>query len=104
MTETLTIHKRILRLMGNRFEISVVADEGDSAMAQANIDLAITEIQRIEKLLTTYDENSQTNQVNSMAGISPVVVDREMFDLVERAIRISELTQGAFDISYGSVE
>ena len=92
MTETQTIHKRILRLMGNRFEISVVADEGDSAMAQANIDLAITEIQRIEKLLTTYDENSQTNQVNSMAGISPVVVDREMFDLVERAIRIAELT------------
>ena len=98
------IVNRVLRLMGNRFEISVVSDDGESEEAQAKIDLAVTEIQRIERLLTTYDGESQTNQVNRMAGIAPVRVDREMFELVSRSIRISALTQGAFDITYGSVD
>jgi thiamine biosynthesis lipoprotein len=39
-----------------------------------------------------------------MAGISPVKVDREVFDLISRSIRISSVTQGAFDISYGSID
>ena len=98
------IVNRVLRLMGNRFEISIVSDDGESEEAQAKIDLAVTEIQRIERLLTTYDGESQTNQVNRMAGIAPVRVDREMFELVSRSIRISALTQGAFDITYGSVD
>ena len=54
--------------------------------------------------MTTFDSNSQTNQINSNAGIHPVQVDREVFDLIERSLRISELTQGAFDISYGSID
>ncbi|MFN8247273.1 MAG: hypothetical protein U0T56_12945 [Ferruginibacter sp.] len=49
------IVNRVLRLMGNRFEISIVSDDGESEEAQAKIDLAVTEIQRIERLLTTYD-------------------------------------------------
>lgn len=104
MTTPLTIHKRVLKLMGNRFEISVVAGDDEKEMAESQIDLAVEEIQRIEKLLTTYSEDSQTNLVNRMAGLEPVEVDREMFDLVKRSIRISELTQGAFDITYGSVD
>ena len=40
--------------------------------------MAIAEIKRIEKLLTTFDDNSQTNQVNSQAGIAAVKVDKEV--------------------------
>jgi len=98
----LAIHKRAMRLMGNRFEISVVDD--DAANADAHIDAAVAEISRIEKLLTTFSDDSQTNQINRNAGIQPVPVDREVFDLVARSLRISSLTQGAFDISYGSID
>ncbi len=91
-----------MRLMGNRFEITVVA--ADTATADAHIDAAVSEISRIEKLFTTFSDDSQTNLVNSQAGISPVRVDREVFDLIARSIRISNLTQGAFDITYGSVD
>ena len=90
------------RLMGNTFEITVVAE--DELWAKEKINNAITEIQRIEKLLTTFADSSQTNQINNNAGIRPVVVDREVFDLVKRSIRISEITDGAFDISYGSID
>lgn len=88
--------------MGNRFELSVVA--ADEQWANERIDAGIAEIQRIERLLTTFADDSETNQVNFNAGIAPVVVSRETFDLIARSIRISDLTQGAFDITYGSID
>ena len=88
--------------MGNRFELGVVAD--DAAWASARIDEGIAEIRRIERLLTTFSDDSQTQRINENAGIRPVAVDREVFDLIARAQRLSELTQGAFDLSYGSID
>ncbi len=99
-----TIFKRSLKLMGNNFEISVVADEEDEGWANNCIDAAIAEIQRIERLFTTFSDTSQTNLINENAGIKPVQVDKEMYDVIERSIKISEITQGAFDISYGSID
>jgi thiamine biosynthesis lipoprotein len=98
----LSVHKRILKLMGNRFEISVVSD--NAASADSRIDLAIGEIGRIEKLLTTFSDDSQTSRINEQAGIKPVKVDREVYLLIERSLKISALTQGAFDITYGSID
>lgn len=95
-------YKRAMRLMGNTFEITVVAN--DKYCADENINDAVNEIKRIEKLFTTFDDNSQTNQINKMAGVRPVKVDREVFDLIQRSIRISKITQGAFDITYGSID
>lgn len=102
LTVTPNLFKRVLRLMGNTFEISVLAE--DDSQASEGIEAAITEMQRIEKLLTTFDQTSQTNQINLQAGISPVAVDREVLDLIQRSLKISELTQGAFDITYGSID
>src|SRR6478735_11978136 len=96
------LHRRVLKLMGNRFEFSVVSE--DEVFAESCLDAAIAEVQRIEKLLTTFNDSSQTNQINAQAGIAPVKVDPEVFELIARANRISVLTQGAFDISYGSVD
>ncbi|WP_047445676.1 FAD:protein FMN transferase [Alistipes sp. ZOR0009] len=98
----LQLFSRAMKLMGNRFEISVVA--ADELWANERIDEAVTEIQRIEELLTTFKDSSQTNRINQNAGIAPVAVDREVFDLISRSVRISALTQGAFDITYGSLD
>ena len=105
LTDNLLQHtefKRAEKLMGNRFEITVV--EVNEEVAAKKIDIAVNEIKRIEKLLSTYDDNSQTNKINRCAGISAVEVDKEVFDLIERSIRISNLTDGAFDITYGSID
>ena len=88
--------------MGNRFEIGVVATQ--EAWAQARIEEAIAEIRRIERLLTTFRDDSQTQLINQNAGLRPVPVDAEVFDLIARANRLSDLTQGAFDLSYGSLD
>ena len=88
--------------MGNRFQISSVSKRETSA--NESIDAAVSEIQRIEKLLTTFSEESETALINRNAGISPVQVSRETFELIERSVRLSIVTQGAFDITYGSVD
>jgi len=54
--------------------------------------------------LTTYNEGSQVSLINKQAGIAPVKVDKEVVGLIERAKKISDITQGAFDISYGSID
>ncbi len=88
--------------MGNRFEISVVSE--DENWANERIENAIVEISRIEQLLTTFRPDSQTNLINENAGIKPVRVDKEVFELIQRSLKISNLTQGAFDITYGSID
>ncbi|AZB26190.1 FAD:protein FMN transferase [Chryseobacterium bernardetii] len=90
------------RLMGNAFEITVVDDNENKAYQ--HMEAAVSEIQRIEKLLTTFNENSHTSQINHYAGIQPIKVDREVFDLIERSLRISRITDGYFDISYGGID
>jgi FAD:protein FMN transferase len=96
------VFKKSLKLMGNHFELSAVAQRED--WAQERIDAAISEIQRIERLLTTFDPCSETSLINSQAGIAPVQVSRETYNIIERSTRISAVTQGAFDITYGSVD
>lgn len=88
--------------MGNRFEISVVSN--DELWANERIQDAILEIRRIEKLLTTFSNDSETSLINDNAGIQPVIVSREVFDIIQRSKKISELTGGAFDITYGSID
>tara|TARA_B100001059_G_C17751389_1_gene537376 strand:- start:34 stop:930 length:897 start_codon:yes stop_codon:yes gene_type:complete len=88
--------------MGSDFEITIV--EKNESNANYFLDLAIKEIRRIEKLISSWDSNSQTSKINLNAGIKPIKVDKELFDLISRSIKISNLTQGAFDISYASLD
>jgi thiamine biosynthesis lipoprotein len=96
------VFKRSCKLMGNHFELSAVADNETSA--NAKIDAGINEIKRIEQLLTTFSDDSETNHINQNAGIVPVAVSRETFNLIRRSLSISQITQGAFDITYGSID
>jgi FAD:protein FMN transferase len=95
-------YKRRVKLMGNQFELTVVAE--DHGWAEQSIDEAIEEIKRIEALFTTFNDQSQTSTINASAGVAPVRVDQEVFDLICRSLKISALTQGAFDITYGSID
>ncbi len=88
--------------MGCGFEVTVVAM--DAQEADVFLEAAIGNIRRIEALISSWVDNSQTGQINQSAGIEPVEVDPELFYLIKRAIAISELTDGAFDISYASMD
>jgi len=96
------MYKKELKLMGNHFEITVVSEK--EAWAYEQIDKGVKEIQRIEQLLTTFSEQSETNLINKNAGIAAVKVSTEIIELIQRALKISVVTQGAFDLTYGSVD
>jgi len=98
----MNVYHKSLKLMGNRFQLSAASETEEHA--NEAIDAGITEIQRIEKLLTTFNEDSETALINRNAGVKPVRIAKETFDLIQRSVRISEITQGAFDLTYGSVD
>ncbi len=83
--------------MGSDFQFVLVCN--DQSSAQHFFQLAVDEIKRIETLLTEFSPNSQTSLINANAGIMPVSVDEEVYQLIKRAIQLSQLTQGAFDIT-----
>ena len=95
-------YNKKLKLMGSSFDITVVADS--QMQADTFINIAISEISRIEKLISSWDPNSQTSLINKNSGIKAVKVDLELFNLIDRALKISKLTNGAFDISYASMD
>lgn len=88
--------------MGSRFSITVISTNEE--LGSINIQEAISEIERIEKMISSWDEASETYLINKNAGIKPVKVSSELFKLIERCKQISELTDGAFDISYSSMD
>lgn len=96
------VQKRKLFMLGSPFEMTVVAK--DTVQGNVYIDLAVAEVKRIENLISDWIPSTQISQVNTNAGIKPVKVDEEVFDLVDRAIKISKITKGAFDISYASMD
>jgi len=88
--------------MGSDFEITVVAKT--QLEADKQIAIAINEISRIEALISSWKPTSETSNINKNAGASPVQVSEELLSLIQRALQISNLTDGAFDISYASMD
>lgn len=89
-------------MLGSPFEVTVVAN--DTVAANTYIDLAIAEVRRIENLISDWIPTTPISEINRNAGIKAVKVNTEVFDLVQRANKISQITSGAFDISYASMD
>jgi thiamine biosynthesis lipoprotein len=93
---------RVCKLMGSRYEITVVAN--NEAAGDEYIDLAISEIERIEHIISSWRPDSETSRIINAAGDHPVHVSSELFDLIGRCLYISKITSGAFDITYAAMD
>ena len=87
--------------MGTRVEIQVWA-ESDSAAGQL-LSAGMAEFDRIESWMSTYRPDSEISRVNRLAARESVVVSAELFGIVQRALELSALSGGAFDITFDSV-
>lgn len=101
-SEAQQVYKRQAALMGSVFEIILI--EKDSSQADIYFNQVITEIERIENLISEWRPHTQVSEVNRNAGIQPVKVDTELFELTKRAIAYSEQSTGAFDISIAALD
>ena len=91
------LYVRSRYLMGTPIEIK--ARGADEAATQAAINAAYEEIARLERLMSHWRQDSQVAQVNAQAGKTPVKVAPEVLDVIERALGVSRMTGGAFDIT-----
>ncbi len=84
-------------------EVSVYVWHDDLATAEEAVAAVFAEVTRIDNLMSTYVEDSEISRINRQAASGPVEVGDELFTLILRALDISLLTRGAFDITYDSV-
>ena len=94
-------YKRTEAIMGTRIYVELW--DTDATHGQACIDAVMADMQRIDDLMSHYKPESQLSRINQHATEAPVQVDKELFDLIKLSTHYSEITEGAFDITYASV-
>jgi len=88
--------------MGSAFEFIVIA--ADEREADIFFNAGKEEVKRIEKLLTEFSSDSETARINAMEAHKIYTIDGEVYRLLERCKKISEISQGAFDITIGPLK
>jgi thiamine biosynthesis lipoprotein len=75
----------------------------DRAHGAAAIDAVMAEMHRIDRTMSPHKPDSELSVINHEAAARAVPLSDEMCGLIERAIAFSELSGGAFDITYAGV-
>lgn len=88
-------------IMGTNIEVQVWAEEYDKGIAA--IENVFEHMNAVNQMMSPYISSSQLYTVNNYAASKPVVVDEALFNVVEKALKFSELSEGAFDITFASV-
>jgi FAD:protein FMN transferase len=86
-------------IMGTEVTITVIArslEEGEAA-----VDAGMSELRRLDAMMSLYKDASEITRVNLDAGKNPVHVSPEMIEVVEHAAEISRLSDGVFDVTIG---
>jgi thiamine biosynthesis lipoprotein len=96
-----TIVEAQRELMGTEFRVSVAGME--QSRARAAISAALDEVARVEAALSPYRDDSEVSRINEGAGVEPVQVTLETLELLERAREVSELSGGAFDVTFAAL-
>jgi thiamine biosynthesis lipoprotein len=86
--------------MGTAIHVELWSDEASAAAVA--IDAVMDEMHRIDAAMSPFKEHSELSRVNRDAARGPVEIGAELFGLIERSIAFSELSDGAFDITYAS--
>lgn len=87
--------------MGTDIEITI-SDINDAAAADA-FNAAVQELTRIENEMSEWIAGTPISMINEKAGKEAVKVPDELFKVISAAQKISELSNGAFDITWASM-
>ena len=84
-------------------EVSVHLWSDDPEAGQLALEEVFNEAARIDRLMSTYKDESEISKINREAANGRIAAGDELFGLIRRALEISVLTEGAFDITFDSV-
>ena len=85
-------------IMGTTIRVEVWHE--DENVRQQGVDEVMAEMERVNRLMSPYIEQSQLSKINKYAHEGPVEIDQDLFELIEKSQEVSRLTNGAFDITY----
>lgn len=95
------VFRKSKMLMDTIVTITVVSDS--DSKAEKAMDSSFAVIEKIENLLNFYSDKSEVSNINRNAGADSVKASPETIEAIEKAIHISKLTGGSFDITIGPV-
>lgn len=72
-------------------------------IAKENIQRVIDEMNRIDSLMSPFKKDSEISLINKQASTSPLKISSELFNLIQQSINMSNLSNGAFDITFASI-
>jgi len=85
------------------FSRAIVIAKSDRVAERCD-EAALERQRRVDALMSDYDPNSEIGRVNRQAYAEPVQVSAETFGVLKEAIRFSELSGGAFDVTIGPLK
>ena len=88
-------------IMGTEIALEIWHQNPNRAEVCAN--QVFTEMRRIDALMSPFKPNSELSKINNLAADQAVVISDELFSLIGESIKYSELSSGAFDITFSSV-
>lgn len=88
-------------VMGTRAKVEFESDS--KAKAKHLINSVVEEMNRVDRLMSPYKKQSELSEINRLAFQQPVSVSKEMFALLQKSLEFSDLTSGAFDITFSSL-
>lgn len=88
-------------IMGTSTSVELLTETRE--IAERCSQLVFTDMRHIDNLMSPYIKGSELSQINKLAGTQPVKISAELFSLIQRSIKFSELTDGAFDITFASI-
>lgn len=86
-------------LLGTRVDIVAQGKQASEAMAQAFAEMA-----RLERLMSRYRADSEISALNRSAGLAAVEVSVETMAVLQRGLQLSQISDGAFDITIGGYQ
>lgn len=84
-------------------EVAVELWHPDLKHAEQCGEQVFSEMRRIDELMSPYKSGSELSKINNQAADATVIISDELFGLIKESIRYSELSSGAFDITFSSV-
>jgi len=93
--------KRDEAIMGTAISVELWSD--DASEGRAAIDAVMAEMHRIDRAMSPHKPDSELSIINRDAFAVPVRLSAEMAALLARANEFSELSGGAFDITFAAV-
>ena len=84
--------------MGTTFAIKIISSKSFNSYQKLEIGIDSI-LEKVNQQMSIWDPNSEISKFNRNKSIDPISVSSQLFEVVERAISVSEKTNGAFDIT-----